>query len=69
MFLHVPVGIDTHSYGERGKGEKKERGRKDGRNERRKEGRKGGRQNIQTETKQITDFCTHAFVKGLIFKG
>lgn len=48
---------------------KKEEERMGGMKEGRKEGRKGGRQNIQTETKQITDFCTHAFVKGLIFKG
>ena len=59
MFLHVPVGIDTHSYGERGKGEKKERGRKDGRNERRKEGNEEDKTYKQKQNKLMIFVLMH----------
>ena len=69
MFPYVPVGID----GERGRGQNKERGRKDGMGMGgMKEGRKEGKEEDRTykqKQNKIPDFYAHVFVKGLIFKG
>ena len=59
MFLHVPVGIDTHSYGERGKGEKKEEERMGGMKEGRKEGKEEDKTYKQKQNKLLIFVLMH----------